>query len=136
MKLSSSLISILVFIAITTAAFIWMAMRPAVEGNAMIFGMPNIATTTANTEPQSTKAEPAKAEVNMPESAPQSAEDVKTPDTDVPSQTNESEMTEKSVEEKVVEEVKDAVSTQMDNSEKPAETSMPAANNGTATPGN
>lgn len=136
MKLSSNLISILIFIAITTAAFIWMAMRPAVEGNAMIFGMPNTSTTTVSTESQSTEAEPVKAEVNMTETAPQSTDEDKTTDTAVPTQASESEMTEKSATETVVEEVKDAVSTQMDNSEKPADTTMPATDSGTATPSN
>ncbi len=40
MKLSSNFIGAIIFTALAVVAFVWMAMRPAVEGNAMSFGMP------------------------------------------------------------------------------------------------
>jgi len=40
MKLSSNTIGILVVTAIATAAFVWMAKRPAVEANIFALGMP------------------------------------------------------------------------------------------------
>ncbi len=40
MKLSTGMIGTLLFTAVATAAFVWMAKRPVVDGNAIIFGMP------------------------------------------------------------------------------------------------
>jgi len=40
MKLSAGIIGTVLFTAVATAAFVWMAKRPAVDGNAMSFGMP------------------------------------------------------------------------------------------------
>ncbi len=41
MKLSSNTVGILVIIGLATAAFVWMAKRPAIEGNALVLGMPS-----------------------------------------------------------------------------------------------
>ena len=49
MKISTNTIGLLVFTAAATAAFVWMAMRPAVEGTAMSFGMSAQSTSTADT---------------------------------------------------------------------------------------
>lgn len=40
MKFSNNLIGALIFTILAVAVFVFMAMRPAVEGDAMIFGMP------------------------------------------------------------------------------------------------
>lgn len=40
MKLSSNSIGMLIFIALATAVFVLMVLRPAVDGNAMNLGMP------------------------------------------------------------------------------------------------
>ena len=40
MKLSNNLIGALIFTILAVVVFVFMAMRPAVEGDAMIFGMP------------------------------------------------------------------------------------------------
>jgi hypothetical protein len=42
MKLSSNLIGSLLVAAIGTAAFVYMAKRPAVEGNTVMFGAPTL----------------------------------------------------------------------------------------------
>ena len=65
MKLSAGTVGTLLFTAVAIAAFVWMAKRPAVEGNAMIFGMPAQSTTA--------KAEEKAPEVTAPEaeSAPE-----------------------------------------------------------------
>ncbi|MEE9327578.1 MAG: hypothetical protein V3U71_09815 [Cocleimonas sp.] len=54
MKLSSNLIGSLLIAAIGTTAFVYMAKRPAVEGNTVIFGAPNQigASTTSKVEEQ------------------------------------------------------------------------------------
>ncbi len=52
MKLSKAMIGTLLFAAVGAAAFVWMVKRPAVDGNAMIFGMPtsSVATTEEKVE--------------------------------------------------------------------------------------
>jgi len=48
MKLSANTIGTLIFTAIATAAFVWMAKRPAVEATAMNFGIPSQTTSATN----------------------------------------------------------------------------------------
>ena len=55
MKLSNNFIGALIFTAFAITVFVFMAMRPAVEGNAMIFGMPmNIDKTNETAVPPAT----------------------------------------------------------------------------------
>lgn len=42
MKLSNNTIGMLIFLALSTAVFVLMAMRPAVEGTAFNFGFPKV----------------------------------------------------------------------------------------------
>lgn len=41
MKLSSNLIGMLIFAILAIAVFVLLAMRPAIQGNAMVLGMPS-----------------------------------------------------------------------------------------------
>lgn len=53
MKLSSNSVGMLIFAALATTVFVLMALRPAVDGNAMNLGVPlegNLATTASNIE--------------------------------------------------------------------------------------
>ena len=53
MKLSSNSIGMLIFFALATAVFVLMALRPAVDGNAMNLGIPmtgEMTSTSMNTE--------------------------------------------------------------------------------------
>lgn len=81
MKLSAGTIGTLLFAAVAITAFVWMAKRPAVEGNAMNFGMPMQSTTTVedkapvSNEPKKEEVEPEKMEETTPApeiSAPES----------------------------------------------------------------
>ena len=55
MKLSNNFIGALIFTALAITVFVFMAIRPAVEGNAMIFGMlVNVDKTTEAAAPAST----------------------------------------------------------------------------------
>ena len=58
MKLSTGTIGTLLFTAVATAAFVWMVKRPAVEGNAMIFGMPAQSSTAEEKMPAATSSTP------------------------------------------------------------------------------
>lgn len=77
MKLSSNSISMLIFTALATAVFVLMALRPAVEGNAMNLGMPAggesmaapASTEKAMSETTTTETEAAPAMSKEPEAA-------------------------------------------------------------------
>jgi flagellar biosynthesis GTPase FlhF len=58
MKPSTGTIGLLIFTAIATAAFVLMAKRPAVDSNALVFGMPKTAGTSASSSTPPTTAEP------------------------------------------------------------------------------
>lgn len=64
MKLSSNTIGILLFTVIASMAFVWMAKRPAVDGQTISFGMPIKATSAESKTPE---AEPEPAQVSEPE---------------------------------------------------------------------
>ena len=95
MKLSAGTIGTLLFTAVATAAFVWMAKRPAVDGSAMNFGMPIQSTAVVegkavedavpvSNEPNKEEVEPEKMEeaTSAPEaSAPEPA------NTDSPAET-------------------------------------------------
>ena len=67
MKLSSNSVGMLIFTALAIAVFVFMALRPAVDGNAMNFGVPLSTDISASTispeatsmEAPATEAEPA-----------------------------------------------------------------------------
>ena len=65
MKLSAGTIGTLVFTALATAAFVWMAKRPAVEISAMQFGMPTTKAGDAAPKVVETKKEPEAAEATV-----------------------------------------------------------------------
>jgi len=97
MKLSSNTIGILVVTAIATAAFVWMAKRPAVEANVFALGMPV-------KQENSTKEEKV---TTVEEAAPASTD--KSPDTkaaeasQTPQTTNDADIKSESKEEKQTE---------------------------------
>ena len=58
MKLSSNSVGMLIFTALAIAVFVLMALRPAVDGNAMNFGVPLSTDTAASTmSPETTPME-------------------------------------------------------------------------------
>jgi len=65
MKLSAGTIGTLAFTALATAAFVWMAKRPAVEISAMQFGMPTSKASGATPKVVETKKEPEAAEATV-----------------------------------------------------------------------
>lgn len=81
MKLSSGTIGTVLFTAAGVAAFAWMALRPAVEGNAMNFGMP---LATASSVEKTVEEKMPEATVPTTEEA---AMPVTTPETSMPSST-------------------------------------------------
>jgi len=64
MKLSTGTIGTLIYTAIATAAFVWMAKRPAVEATAMNFGMPSQSISAASSI---TESEAKEEKVDEPE---------------------------------------------------------------------
>ena len=54
MKLSANTIGLFTFIVISSTAFVYMAKRPPVEGNAISFGMPVNKSATENNDSKST----------------------------------------------------------------------------------
>ena len=81
MKLSAGTIGTILFTAVATAAFVWMAKRPVVEGSAMNFGMPM---------PLATRAEDKAPAFNVPkEVAPEKMEEATSaPETSAPEPTS------------------------------------------------
>ncbi len=120
MKLSSNLISILIFLAITTAVFIWMAMRPAVDGNAMIFGMPNSNSASNTVETMAKEADTTSTESSSVEQSSENDEE-KVTDEAVNAAPNSAEGTSETQE-----------TTPTQTEEKPADSSMPSTDSGTS----
>ncbi|MCF6190719.1 MAG: hypothetical protein L3J51_09575 [Cocleimonas sp.] len=89
MKLSAGTIGTLLFTAVATAVFVWMAKRPAVDGSAMNFGMPMQSTAVVEgnepvlNEPKIEEVEPEKMEEAT--SAPENSTPEPT-NTDVPAE--------------------------------------------------
>jgi len=82
MKLSAGTVGTLLFTAVATAAFVWMAKRPVVEGNAMNFGMPMQA--TAAVEDKMPETQPATTEIPKVEIEPEKVEEAITPEASAP----------------------------------------------------
>lgn len=102
MKLSANTIGTLIFTAIATAAFVWMAKRPAVEATAINFGIPSQTTSATNSS-----AEPKVKEAQVDTPVVEEAEDTTI------------NMTEETVE-KIPEDISGA------KTENPAEVEVPA----------
>lgn len=89
MKITSNLIGTLLVAAIGTAAFVYMAKRPAVEGNTVLFGAPNkISASTTSKDMQ--KEEP-KQEETVAETTETKVESTENPSPTEATTTNTSE---------------------------------------------
>ncbi len=62
MKLSNNSIGMLIFIALATAVFVLMALRPAIDGNAMNLGVPMSSEMAASAPTETTMSETAATE--------------------------------------------------------------------------
>ncbi len=82
MKLSSNSVGMLIFTALAIAVFVFMALRPAVEGNAMNLGIPlntEMATATESSDTRSVTNDQSESVGNteLESSAPKSTEEAK-----------------------------------------------------------